>query len=133
MYRAMRTLTPLPYRRMALATTSAAPPSIPWFVDQEEATPTTPKPPAPAAPLPSNTPQTLRDLHSVLLKSPLLDHSARLVREPIPFPPGPRLPDSIPRGRRRRGGSYPGEGFMDAPSSIWSWIVLAQVHFRSSP
>ncbi|KAI6103564.1 hypothetical protein F5141DRAFT_1131349 [Pisolithus sp. B1] len=47
------------------------------------------------------------------------------------FPPN--LPDTIrqlraPQGRRRRGGTYAGEGIdKDAVGGIWNWVVIAQV------
>ncbi|KZT67793.1 hypothetical protein DAEQUDRAFT_728791 [Daedalea quercina L-15889] len=49
------------------------------------------------------------------------------VREPIPTALGPPLPDSPPKGRRKRGRTYAGEGVYDRAGGIWSWIIVAQV------
>jgi hypothetical protein len=61
-----------------------------------------------------------------MVQSPYLEPFQLLVREPIPQPPGPPLPISEPKGRRRRGRTYAGEGLLE-PGGIWDWIVLAQV------
>ena len=74
-------------------------------------------------------PLALQNLHAQLVQSPYLEPSKLLVRKPIPQPPGPPLPISTPKGRRRRGGTYAGEGFLE-PDGIWNWIVLAQVQLQ---
>ncbi|KAI0048533.1 hypothetical protein FA95DRAFT_1557890 [Auriscalpium vulgare] len=105
----------------------------PWFVDPEEAArlqrhapPHLPASAPTLPPLPAAAPPAIRALHAQLAQSPLLEPDALLVREPIPQPPGPPLPYAPPKGRRRRGGTYFGEGFLE-PGGIWSWVVLAQV------
>jgi len=77
-------------------------------------------------PLPLGVPPALRHLHAKMAQSPYLEPSQLLVREPIPQPPGPPLPISEPKGRRKRGRTYAGEGLLE-PGGIWNWIVLAQV------
>jgi hypothetical protein len=98
----------------------------PWFIDSSE-TSFTPKtslgtPP----PLPPGVPVVLHNLYSQLVRSPYLEPSKLLVRDPVPQPPGPPLPMSTPRGRRKRGSTYAGEGLLE-PGGLWDWIVLAQV------
>ncbi|KAI0247052.1 hypothetical protein BJV78DRAFT_1133953 [Lactifluus subvellereus] len=102
---------------------------VPWFVDSSETLLTQPAssqrgtlPPPP----PPGVPLALQNLHAQLVQSPYLEPSKLLVRNPIPQPPGPPLPMSTPKGRRRRGSTYAGEGFLE-PGGIWNWIVLAQV------
>ncbi|KAJ7632540.1 hypothetical protein FB45DRAFT_912729 [Roridomyces roridus] len=78
-------------------------------------------------PVPEDAPQPIKDLHAQLIQSPLLDPTALLVSQPRSLPPGPALPHREPRGRRNRGGTYPGESAFEVPGSLWSWIVMAQV------
>ncbi|KAF9653861.1 hypothetical protein BDM02DRAFT_3079313, partial [Thelephora ganbajun] len=110
----------------AIATTGR----LPWFVD-----------PAPflrqkaphlvqngPTPLPEGVPTVIRNLHATLKTSPHLEQSELLVCEPIPTPPGPPLPDAMPKGRRKRGRAYAGEGVTTGMvGGLWNWIVLAQV------
>ncbi|KAH9955612.1 hypothetical protein BC827DRAFT_1236078 [Russula dissimulans] len=101
---------------------------LPWFIDPSEASfaPQTPSQRGTVPPLPSGVPIALRNLHAQLVQSPYLDPSKLLVRDPILQPPGPPLPISTPRGRRKRGGTLAGEGLLE-PGNLWNWIVLAQV------
>ena len=101
---------------------------VPWFIDSSEASPTqqTSSQKGTLPSLPPGIPVALRTLHAQLAQSPYLEPSKLLVRDPIPQPPGPPLPLSAPRGRRKRGGTYSGEGLLD-PGNLWNWIVLAQV------
>jgi len=110
----------------SLATSS--PSRVPWFIDSSE-TSFTPKafsPEQTPPPLPPGVPAVLHDLHAQLVRSPYLEPSNLLVCHPIPQPPGPPLPISTPRGRRKRGATYSGEGLLE-PGNLWNWIVLAQV------
>lgn len=103
---------------------------VPWFIDSSEASPTqqtsSQKGTLLVPPLPPGIPVALQTLHAQLVQSPYLEPSKLLVRDPIPQPAGPPLPLSAPRGRRKRGGTYSGEGLLD-PGNLWNWIVLAQV------
>ena len=101
---------------------------VPWFIDSLEPsfTPKTFSPEQPPLPLPLGVPAVLHDLYAQLVQSPYLEPSKLLVRNPIPQPPGPPLPISTPRGRRKRGATYGGEGLLE-PGNLWNWIVLAQV------
>lgn len=101
---------------------------MPWFIDSSEASlaQKTPSQKGTFPPLPHGIPVALQTLHAQLAQSPYLEPSKLLVRDPIPQPPGPPLPLSAPRGRRKRGGTYSGEGLLD-PGNLWNWIVLAQV------
>lgn len=115
----------------------------PWFVDDTEPLYATPRSlpsivrPTPALspllpPLPPSIPDEIKTLHSALAYSPHLDLSSLLVSRPLPTPLGPPpLEDQLPKGRRKRGRTYVGEG-VDAGTGlldggIWSWIVIAQV------
>lgn len=49
------------------------------------------------------------------------------MQEPIPTATGPPLPDSPPKGRRKRGRTYAGEGVYEYAGGIWNWIIIAQV------
>jgi hypothetical protein len=107
----------------------------PWFVDPEPVSralwdrPSVPLQPPPP---PDNAPQALKTLHSVLSASPILDQSALDVFRPESFPPGPPLPVTIPKGRRRRGGTYAGEGILaDSVGGIWNWFLVAQVRNKT--
>lgn len=103
----------------------------PWFVDpepqssQKQAPPhLTPK----VQDFPPNLPEAIRQLYTRLAQSPLLEPSTLDVRESIAPPPGLPLPKRPPQGRRRRGGTYAGEGIdEDAVGGIWNWVVIAQV------
>jgi len=103
-------------------------PRVPWFIDYSETsfTPKTPSPEVTTPPLPPGIPVALHQLHAQLVRSPYLEPSKLLVRAPIPQPPGPPLPKSTPKGRRKRGGTFAGEGLLE-PGNLWNWIVLAQV------
>lgn len=116
---------------------------IPWFIDPSDVhSPSRPslrpstlhlKSPSTAlAPLPPSIPPTsiISRLHTALSASPHLEPGALLVREPIPTEIGPPLPDASPKGRRKRGRTYAGEGLQEGTSGIWSWIILAQVRAR---
>lgn len=119
--------------------TSQAP--QPWFVDEAEPLYATPRPPAartsPAhspllPPLPPSIPEEIRSLHSALAQSPHLESSGLLVSRPLPTPLGPPpVDDQLPKGRRKRGRTYVGEGVKVGTEllegGIWSWIVIAQV------
>ena len=111
-----------------LTSSLLSPHRVPWFADPQETTPTQRAPPQSGtpSPLPPGVPPALRILHTQLWHSPYLEPSTLLVRDPIIRPPGPPLPVAIPKGRRKRGRTYAGEGFLE-PGGIWSWILLAQV------
>jgi hypothetical protein len=120
---------------------SSSSPAAPWFVDQDYVPPSFASrmnpPHLPALrmsppPLPENIPEPLRELHVQLTQSPHLEPGALVVRTPIPIPEGPSLPESMPKGRRRRGRSYFGEGVLEPQSGIWSWILMAQVLFETA-
>ena len=110
----------------SLSTTTNA---KPWFIDSNSPDEIEPRPSplSPTPPLPSDTPETLRKLHSELALIPHLDHSQLVVSRSLMFTPGPPLPFREPQGRRKRGGTYAGESMFDMPGGIWNWIVLAQV------
>ncbi|KAA1471304.1 hypothetical protein DENSPDRAFT_103783 [Dentipellis sp. KUC8613] len=120
----------------AAASSSGAGTHTPWFVDEEPAYPRRQVPPhmplrraeatTTLAPLPADVPPQIRTLHTALAQSPNLEPGALLVCEPLPTPPGPPLPEAMPKGRRRRGRTYVGEGVQE-PGGIWNWIVIAQV------
>ncbi|KAF9457181.1 hypothetical protein BDZ94DRAFT_1203198 [Collybia nuda] len=120
--------------RFARSYSSASP--FPWFVDQSPVPPAfTQRPSPPHLPqrsnlvptLPANTPQVLRDLHVQLSQSPHLEPSTLVISQPLTLPSGPPLTPKLPQGRRRRGGTYPGESMYDVPGGIWNWVVMAQV------
>ena len=116
-------------RQLSTATTSTTG-RLPWFVDptpfvRQKAPHIVQNDPAP---LPEGVPTAIKNLHAALKTSPHLDQSELLVREPIPTPPGPPLPETIPKGRRKRGRTYAGEGVaIGTVGGLWNWIVLAQV------
>ncbi|CCM07223.1 uncharacterized protein FIBRA_09568 [Fibroporia radiculosa] len=122
-------------RPLSTVPSSSSASSLPWFVDPSDALPTKPttQPRRPALadvrPLPSVIPpgSPVAQLHSALSTSPHLEPGMLFVREPIPTDVGPPLPDAVPKGRRKRGRTYAGEGVQDHTGGIWSWIVLAQV------
>ena len=128
----LRPLSSLGRRQLSTATTATTG-RLPWFVD-----------PTPfvrqkvphlvhngPAPLPEGIPTTIQNLHAVLKTSPHLDQSELVVCEPLPTPPGPPLPDAMPKGRRRRGRTNAGEGIATGMAGgLWNWIVLAQVSPR---
>jgi hypothetical protein len=101
---------------------------VPWFIDSSEASlaQQTSSQKGMLPPLPPGIPAALQTLHAQLAQSPYLEPSKLLVRDPIPQPAGPPLPISASKGRRKRGGTYPGEGLLE-PGNLWNWIVLAQV------
>ncbi|KAI0261023.1 hypothetical protein BC834DRAFT_830769 [Gloeopeniophorella convolvens] len=117
-----------PARKLSTLDQASLPPRVPWFVDPAEASRAAQAqaPKVVVAPLPPNVPMALQHLHAQLAQSPHLDPSELLVRDPIPQPPGPPLPVIQPKGRRKRGRTYSGEGFLE-PGGLWNWIVLAQV------
>jgi len=125
----LRQLNTLGRRRLS-TTTTATPGRLPWFVDptpfvRHEAPHLVQNGPAP---LPEGIPAVIKDLHAALKTSPHLDQPNLLVCEPIQTPPGPPLPDAIPKGRRKRGRTYGGEGVATGMvGGLWNWIVLAQV------
>lgn len=103
----------------------------PWFVDPEPQSSQKPAPPhltPKVQDFPPNLPEAIRQLYTRLAQSPLLEPSTLDVRESIAPPPGLPLPKRPPQGRRRRGGTYAGEGIdEDAVGGIWNWVVIAQV------
>ncbi|KAG2158406.1 uncharacterized protein EDB93DRAFT_1077284 [Suillus bovinus] len=109
--------------------TGATPPSTPWFIDTEG--PVTRHTPPHLAPktheLPENTSAGIRQLFAQLSKSPLLELSTLTVERPVAALPGPPLPRTLPKGRRKRGRTYSGEGLAEEPGGIWDWVVTAQV------
>ncbi|KAI0059087.1 hypothetical protein BV25DRAFT_1809565 [Artomyces pyxidatus] len=117
-----------------MLSTDSPSPARPWFVNPDEAAylprHTPPHMPEKAAhrvpPLPASVPPEIRLLHAQLAQSPHLEPASLLVCPPVSHPPGPPLPEAMPKGRRKRGRTYAGEGFLE-PGGIWSWIVLAQV------
>lgn len=133
--------TPSSSSEPSSASFSASQNRQPWFVDDTEPIYATPRPhstrnsPAfsPLLPsLPPTIPDELKELHSALALSPHLEPSALVVRRPLPTPPGPPpLEDQLPKGRRKRGRTYVGEGVRVGngllEGGIWSWVVLAQV------
>jgi hypothetical protein len=112
--------------------TGATPPSTPWFIDTEgpvqSITRHTPPHLAPKThELPENLSVGIRQLFLHLSKSPLLEPSTLSVERPVAALPGPPLPRTLPKGRRKRGRTYSGEGLVEEPGSIWEWVVTAQV------
>lgn len=116
---------------------SEAAPNKPWFVDTEEwkqARHQRPHASQPSRfdpdvlPVPGSVPPELRTLHEQLCQSPHLELSQLEVCEAVYTPPGPPLPDALPRGKRKRGGTVAGEGIVE-PGRIWRWTVLAEVGF----
>ena len=102
----------------------------PWFVDSEPALSVRQMPPhltSKTHQLPPSLPDPIRHLYARLSQSPLLEPSFLDVREPVAPPPGPPLPRRAPHGRRRRGGTYSGEGIEEDQGGVWDWFVLAQV------
>ncbi|KAI0781349.1 hypothetical protein BD413DRAFT_504735 [Trametes elegans] len=122
-----------------LPTSSSAPSPLPWFVDPSDEEPASSpyshrvalpqQPTRPLAPLPAAiTPDhPIARLHAELKDSPHLEPGTLLVREPIPTALGPPLPAAAPKGRRKRGGTYGGEGVSQDTGGIWEWVVIAQV------
>ncbi|TFK42635.1 hypothetical protein BDQ12DRAFT_676533 [Crucibulum laeve] len=113
---------------------------VPWFIEEDEVIPQSfehrvnpphlaqsPQRPSAAPPPPEDAPAPLKALHAQLSDSPYLDTSSLIVARPTPPSPGPPLPLRSPQGRRRRGGTYPGESSYEYDGSIWSWVVMAQV------
>jgi len=112
---------------------------VPWFVDPTQAptpTPTltpTPTPSTPAIELSDDTPVVVRALYEQLRLSPHLDQAALSVGPATLPAPGPALPFTSPRGRRKRGGSSLGESAFDTQGSgLWDWVVTAQVSLFTS-
>jgi hypothetical protein len=118
-----------------LARSYSTPSSLPWFIDRDPVpqvfTQRSSPPHLPqrsnATALPPNTPQALRDLHVQLSQSPHLEPSTLVISQPLAPPPGPPLPRRLPQGRRKRGGTYPGESMYEIPGGIWNWVVMVQV------
>jgi hypothetical protein len=112
--------------------TGATPPSTPWFIDNEgpvqSITRHTPPHLAPKThELPENISAGIRQLFLQLSTSPLLEPSTLSVERPVAALPGPQLPQTLPKGRRKRGRTYSGEGLVEEPGGIWDWVVTAQV------
>jgi hypothetical protein len=112
--------------------TSATPPSTPWFIDNEGPVQSiirnTPPHLAPKThELPENLSAGIRQLFLQLSKSPLLEPSTLSVERPVAALSGPPLPQTLPKGRRKRGRTYSGEGLVEEPGGIWDWVVTAQV------
>ncbi|KAH7923847.1 hypothetical protein BV22DRAFT_1092015 [Leucogyrophana mollusca] len=105
---------------------------LPWFVDPE-ALPSRSARHAPPhlspnpGDLPEGLPTEIRQLYTQLRQSPYLDPSTLDVREPAAALSGPPLPRTIPKGRRKRGRTYSGEGLAEEPGGIWNWVLTAQV------
>ncbi|KAJ3920948.1 hypothetical protein F5877DRAFT_89104 [Lentinula edodes] len=95
--------------------------STPWFVEREENKEIS------HVNLPEDTPKILRDLHSQLIQSPHLEQGKLVVSRAVSRELGDPLPLRAPQGRRRRGGTYPGESAFDIPGSLWNWVVFAEV------
>jgi len=133
------------YRTLSSAPSTSGSQPVPWFMDPTDSTPKAlaredrHRPPhisqadfKPAlAPLPADVHPSspLGYLHATLSTSPHLEPGTLFVREPIETDAGPPLPLTLPKGRRKRGGTYFGEGLGDALESggIWNWILVAQV------
>lgn len=118
----------------SLSTVTSASSHVPWFVDKtplhRQLPPHLPTPTG-LPPLPAGIPNSIKELHDALKNSPHLEPSELLVCVPIPTPPGPPLPDAMPKGRRQRGRTYVGEGILSGlTGNIWNWIVVAQVSFK---
>jgi len=117
-------------RRQLSTTTTPATGRLPWFVDptpfvRQKAPHLVQDGPAP---LPEGVPTVIKNLHATLKTSPHLDQPELLVCEPMPTLPGPPLADAMPKGRRKRGRTYVGEGVSaNMVGGLWNWIVLAQV------
>ncbi|EPQ58614.1 hypothetical protein GLOTRDRAFT_73135 [Gloeophyllum trabeum ATCC 11539] len=132
---AVRLLSTAPSSSPSSSSNSNRP--VPWFVDAEaeRSHDLRPNPPhlpskevlATVPPIPENVPEVVKNLHAELVKSPHLEPSELLVREPPEIPPGPPLPPKGPQGRRKRGSTYAGEGVLYPTSGIWNWLILAQV------
>ena len=113
--------------------------SLPWFMDPADDGSAIPSPytrrtaapqsTVPLAPLPSAIPSDhpIALLHDALKICPHLEPGTLLVREPIATVTGPPLPDAMPKGRRKRGRTYVGEGPGGNLGGPWSWLVIAQV------
>ncbi|KAJ3726158.1 hypothetical protein C8R42DRAFT_694827 [Lentinula raphanica] len=102
--------------------------STPWFVNREQHKESLHAlRAATVPPTPEDTPKILQDLHSQLIQSPHLEQSKLLVSRAISRELGPFPPSRAPQGRRRRGGTYPGESAFDIPGSLWNWTVFAEV------
>jgi len=120
-----------------LKTTSSQ--STPWFIDLEEPSSSPrravpPHLPEPLYELPAGIPDSIRILYDKLSKSPFLEPSTLVAREPPKIPPGPLIPERRPKGRRRiRGKTYAGQSLLDSPNGIWNWVVMAQVCCTQSP
>ncbi|KAJ3794453.1 hypothetical protein GGU11DRAFT_313932 [Lentinula aff. detonsa] len=102
--------------------------STPWFVEREEHIENPHASLASrAVPVPEDAPKILQDLHSQLIQSPHLEQSKLLVSRATSRELGPLPPLRAPQGRRRRGGTFPGESAFDIPGSLWNWTVFAEV------
>ncbi|SJL00331.1 uncharacterized protein ARMOST_03644 [Armillaria ostoyae] len=119
----LRRLTPRRSRQFRYFTESSR---IPWFVNQEAPVPK-PQVSGSAPPIPSDAPEPVRELYAKLAPLPHLDTSFLTVERPKLPSPGPPLPYRLPQGRRRRGGTNPGESLYDMPYGLWNWVVIAQV------
>lgn len=133
--------------RCLSTTTSSSSSPHPWFVDPSDVTPSKPSESLPQQPQQSATQNTqqlipspplpkelspstpLARLHSKLTASPFLEPGTLLVTRPLPTEPGPPLPASAPKGRRKRGRSYVGEGLgsEEVEGALWQWVLIAEV------
>ena len=102
-----------------------APPLQKARTTQPEAPPALVQQPPLPVEIPSDSP--IASLHAALSASPHLEPGMLKICRPIPSAMGPPLLDSPPKGRRKRGRTYAGEGVYDQVGDIWEWIVLAQV------
>lgn len=102
----------------------------PWFVEPEQVS-IRQLPPhllPKSQVLPPDLPAPVKELYHALSQSPFLEPSTLQVNEPLPIPPGPPLPKTMPKGRRGRGRTYSGEGIVtDDNVGIWNWALVAQV------
>ena len=130
-------------RSLATSSHASESTSTPWFVDPEETafaarrtqkTPALSRPqtqPRTIQPIPDDVPTPIQHLYFQLAQSPLLEPSYLTVQEPLAMPPGPPLPEVAPKGRRRRGRTYGGEGVEDS-TGLWDWVIMAQVSLVGS-
>ncbi|KAH8833812.1 hypothetical protein DL96DRAFT_1810199 [Flagelloscypha sp. PMI_526] len=103
---------------------------LPWFVEPAAQTLHVPlKRTISAPPLPDGVPFALKTLHAQLLESPHLDSAYTAVSDQVLLPSAPPLPLEYSHGRRRkRGGNFSGhEDGLTMPSTIWDWVLFAQV------
>ena len=135
------------HTRRCLSTASSSSSPQPWFIDPSDTPlpkpttsstlpPSQPQQPlVPLSPLPSEISSStpLARLHSRLSASPFLEPGTLLVTKPLQTEVGPPLPPSAPKGRRKRGRTYFGEGLEggDVEGGLWRWILIAEVRISS--